>query len=255
MPYNDNIEEKLKANYEDAKFALLMYQVAGIEGGALLEENERLQSDASFRIPPEIDKAALSAIRHTFAKQHAKRTFHIVGKVLSKVALAVLVLNIAFVTLFSTASAFRADVLNFVYHTYDVATTVTLNGGSASADPSDDTPALSWLPEGYSLYATRDLGPGCFGKEYRNSKNQRIFFDKVSGNTVANFDTENADTVEQTTVLGYDGLYIKKATENGMNQTLVWGDTDHNFLYSIDADNISSVDFQKIIDNLKQTAR
>lgn len=250
MPNYDSIEKKLKENYEDAKFALLMHKAASFEGDDLLEENERLRADPDFCVPPAIEKAARTTINRTFARDNARRALRVTGKVLTKVAMAVLVLNIAFVTLFSTASAFRANVLNFVYNTYDVATSVTLNGNENDKTLNHKVHELPWIPEGYSLYSSEAMDSSDFVTEYRNSDNMRIRYKSITGNAITQYDTENAD-VSNITVSGYEGLLIKKTTEIGEKQTAVWGDTNNNQIYSIMADNIPSDDFQTILNCLK----
>ncbi|MEG2483810.1 MAG: hypothetical protein RSA80_10250, partial [Lachnospiraceae bacterium] len=128
MAKYDDIEKRLMENLEDAEFSLLMYHISRAEGAQLLKENEQLKNNESFEIPEELDKKAKRVISKAFAKRNAKRTVKEIGSVLSKVAVVVLVFNVLFVTLFSTASAFRANILNFVYETFDIATSITMNG-------------------------------------------------------------------------------------------------------------------------------
>lgn len=250
MPCDDSYEAELIDRYEDAKFTLLMYRAAGAQGEELLAENERLKADPDFKVPSEISAAAGRTIRRTFARENTGRTLRAAGKILSKVAVAVLILNVAFTALFSTASAFRADVLNFVYNTYDIATSVTLDGSRSQPSNNLSSPKLTWLPEGYSLYRTENLGESGFHIEYRNADDYRITFNKLPGNAVSDYDTEDAEIVEKVDILGYDGLYIKKIYDGITSHTVVWGDTDNNYLYSIFTDNVSDADFQKIIGGL-----
>lgn len=246
MPVN-KIEEKLKENLEDAEFALLMYYVAQAEGERLMLENAQLKHDDSFGIPLEVDRAAKSTIRKAFAIRDAKKTAKEIGSALSKVAVVVLVFNVLFVTLFSTASAFRANVLNFVYETFDYATAITINGTDSDKENTDRLSSLGWLPEGYELASMSDWGTDGFISEYTNADGLRIGFSCFADSTSMNVDTEDADIVMDVVINGCDGIYVKK----GLSQCAVWGEESNNYIYFLDTDAVSESDFQTIIDNVE----
>lgn len=246
MPVN-RIEEKLKENLEDAEFALLMYRVSQAEGERLMLENVQLKHDDNFSIPPELDRAAKSTISKAFAMKDAKNVSKKIGSVLSKVAVVVLVFNVLVVTLFSTASAFRANVLNFVYETFDIATSITMDGTAGERNTESSLSSLGWLPAGYELTNTTDWGTDGFISEYTNSEGLRIDFSCFPGNASTNVDTENAEIVEDVVINGNDGLYVKK----GLSQSTVWGEESSNHMYILETDAVSESDFQTIIDNLE----
>lgn len=245
MPVN-KIEEKLKENLEDAEFALLMYHVSQAEGERLMLENVQLKHDDSFSIPLEVDRAAKSTIRKAFAIRNAKKTAKEIGSAFSKVAVIVLVFNVLFVTLFSTASAFRANILNFVYETFDIATSVTMNDIPNEVSTDVKLSSLGWLPEGYELTSMSDWGTDGFISEYTNADGLRIGFSCFPGDASLNVDTENAEIIDEVVIDGYDGLYVKK----GSAQTVVWGDTVKKYVYSLEADYISEMDFKAIIKSI-----
>lgn len=65
--------EQLQDEYEDALFALLMYDVAQLNGRRAGEENERLQNDPNAKVPEEVDHHCLRTICRYFFKKKLLR--------------------------------------------------------------------------------------------------------------------------------------------------------------------------------------
>lgn len=65
--------EQLQEEYEDALFALLMYDVAELEGRCTEEENERLLNDPNARVPEALDRKCLQLINRHFMKKKILR--------------------------------------------------------------------------------------------------------------------------------------------------------------------------------------
>lgn len=65
--------EQLQDEYEDALFALLMYDVAQLEGQRAEAENERLQNDPNAEVPEEVNQRCLRTIRRYFFKKKLLR--------------------------------------------------------------------------------------------------------------------------------------------------------------------------------------
>lgn len=65
--------EQLQEEYEDALFALLMYDVAELEGRRAAEENGRLLNDPNARVPEELDRKCLQLINRHFLKKKLLR--------------------------------------------------------------------------------------------------------------------------------------------------------------------------------------
>ena len=64
-----NRKDELREAYEDALFALLMYDVAEHEGARLLEENERLKNDENAAVPESLDRKCRATIRRYFLRR------------------------------------------------------------------------------------------------------------------------------------------------------------------------------------------
>lgn len=65
--------EQQQEKYEDALFALLMYDVAELEGRRAEEENERLRNDPNARVPEDLDRKCLQLINRHFLKKKILR--------------------------------------------------------------------------------------------------------------------------------------------------------------------------------------
>lgn len=65
--------EQLQDEYEDALFALLMYDVAKLEGQRAIEENKRLQNDPNAAVPDSVNQKCLQLINRIFFKKKLLR--------------------------------------------------------------------------------------------------------------------------------------------------------------------------------------
>lgn len=83
-----NRREQLQDQYEDALFALLMDEIATIEGQKAEEENRRLQNDPSAAVPEDLDRRCMQLIHRHFAKQKARAAGRFTIKAMKRVAMA-----------------------------------------------------------------------------------------------------------------------------------------------------------------------
>lgn len=65
--------EQLQDEYEDALFALLMYDMAQLNRRRAEEENKRLQNDPNAKVPEEVDHHCLRTIYRYFFKKKLLR--------------------------------------------------------------------------------------------------------------------------------------------------------------------------------------
>lgn len=71
--------EQLQDEYEDALFALLMYDVAQLRGRCGEAENERLQNDPNAKVPAKVDQRCLRTIYRYFFKKKLLRIAKVGG--------------------------------------------------------------------------------------------------------------------------------------------------------------------------------
>lgn len=243
----DNIRQKLNENYEDALFAILMDDYAQSEGQRLLEDNKRLQNDENNVVPAGMEARGIKVINKAFRKMHLKSISKISTKIISRVAVIVLVCNIVFGVSFFSVEAFRVEVLNMALKYQETHTTVRfVDEGAPSGTPDvltiEDLQAI--LPESYVLESYEETPDGGYAMLVA-SDGTWITWDIYSITATLNLDTENADVVQEIQIDGYSGILIEK---NGIS-TVSWGDTSANKLYCVSA-NMEYKALVKIMDDL-----
>ena len=221
--------DELYENYEDALFALLMAEIAEEEGKRYLEENERLNNDPDAEVPESLDRKCRKIIKREFDKKNRYEAFRVARKVLNIVAIVALVSMLLFTTAYALVPEARIRILNMLIEVSDVATSLTFGGNTG--DITSITPDDSYFgytipvaPEGFS---TTDKGSSrqSVWVTYEDANGSEISF-YISGGLTSELsvDTEDADSVEQILIHGYEGLLIVK----GERIHVVWGDTDQN---------------------------
>ena len=111
--------EDLLERLEETVFALMMEEVISVEGRKALEENERLKADKSFVVPEETYRKGLSTIKKHFSRNTRQATVRTMSKLISRVAVIVLVLLLLFTTAFATIPQFRRGALNLLVEVFD----------------------------------------------------------------------------------------------------------------------------------------
>lgn len=146
--------EMLVEQYEDALFALLMDEVAEAEGQKALEENQRLRESGELVVPDGVRQRCQKVIAHKTAVRDFKRIRGGFTKVVTKVAIVVLVAMLLFTTAFAVSEDFRVKTLNLVLEVFEDHTEITLEPDESIASSVDSVvPQLTagWLPEGFAL--------------------------------------------------------------------------------------------------------
>jgi hypothetical protein len=234
--------EQLQEDYEDALFALLMDQVAETEGAELLAENERLKHDETVEISEELHKRCRRTIRDAFAKKQRRQTAQFTYRAINKVAVVALVCILLFTSVYAAFPSVRISTLNLLIEISDVATNFTFSDenspSSRNIDNGNTMPdtqfpfgyRLSDIPDGYEIsYEGSDSKSVWF--EYTNQDGIKIYLNIESfrATGIYNIDTENAQSVENIEIHGFDGKLIEKNEKT----SVVWADTDNYVLIEI----------------------
>lgn len=229
----DKIKNQLQENYEDALFALLMDEYAQAEGKRLYTQNEDLKNRSDFNLPDGMKARGFQAIRKAFRKKRVRSITKATGKVISRVAVIVLVLNIAFGVSFFTVEAFRVEVLNMALNYQETHTTVQFVGETiqASTDGYTAKDLELVLPEGYVLDSYEQMPDGEYAL-FIGPNGARIMWDIYPLNTTVSLDTEDADYSEKIKVGSNEGILVEKS---GIT-TALWCDTARETIYCITAD-------------------
>lgn len=208
--------ERLLEEFDDAYFALLMEGVARKEGEQLEALNEMLQDNPEAAVPERVDKRCLETIDRHFAREHRKIGLRKTGKVLRLAAIIMGISMLLFTTAFAVSEEFRVATLNLVRTITEEYTQLDireLNGGRSQRthDPKSGFEYfhnidIQWLPEDFAYTEGEYDRYANFEKE--NGEWIKILI--YDGHGSLNVDTENADSVENITINGNEGLCIFK---------------------------------------------
>ncbi len=155
-------KEPLREQYEDVLFKLLMDEFAEKEGRRLIEENERLKNDKEFVLPGGLEARCEKAISNVFAVKHRKKTLKRTEKIISRVAVIILVCGVVLITLFSSVSAFREAINRMLFNDETLNTDIDFqeinvtDGLGKEMDLPSGTYLPTWLPEGYTILSYED---------------------------------------------------------------------------------------------------
>lgn len=220
-----NRREQLQDQYEDSLFALLMDEIATIEGKKAEEENERLLNDSSAEIPEDLERRCMQIIKQHYAKQKAYTAGRFALKTMKRVAMAAGIAAILFTTAFATSETVRVNTLNLMIEVFE--TNTEFRFSSSSLETVSEL-GVGWLPDGYIL-----TGQGCDDIEtwydYQKSESEFLSIScKKTDGLVAGIDTENAET-EKVKINGNQAILIKKGEEI----QLFWTTKDNSLLFSV----------------------
>ena len=104
---------ELIENYTEALFALAMNDIMIEEGEYWEKENERLKSDPDFMVPETLSQRCMRAIERRISQKEHRRMRSSIWKITTRIAVAFLVVFIAFSYTFVTVSAVQVPVLDF----------------------------------------------------------------------------------------------------------------------------------------------
>ena len=136
---------QLIENYEDAIFALAMNDLMIDEGEHWEEENERLKSDSSFKLPEKMNQRCMRTIERTVSRKERSHTASTIWRITAKIAVAFLAVFMVFSVSFMTVSAVREPVLDFIVLNFG-------NGAFVRSESSTVDTSLKfgpkWVPGG-----------------------------------------------------------------------------------------------------------
>lgn len=165
-------KERLREQYEDALFALIMEEAAEAEGQKALEENRRLR-DSGLAIPDGLRQRCHRAIAKGFAGQELRRVGRGVSRVVTKVALVALVGMLLLTTVFAASEDFRVKTLNLALEIFEDHTEITLTPDESIIASSVDSvvPQLTagWVPDGFALVEEGENSTMAW-KEFQNEE-------------------------------------------------------------------------------------
>ena len=216
-------KERLREQYEDALFALIMEESAEAEGQKALEENRRLRDSGELAIPDGLRQRCHRAIAKGFAGQELRRVGRGVSRVVTKVALVALVGMLLFTTVFAASEDFRVKTLNLALEIFEDHTEITLTPDDSIANSAGNTaPQLTagWLPDGFALVEEGENSAMAWKNFQNEEAGAQISITAWNLRTGGmNFDTEDAEMLP-IQINGADAFIIND-TEDEIIQ-IIW---------------------------------
>lgn len=252
--------EALEAQYEDALFALMMDEVARREGTRALEENAALLKDPAAAVPEPAARRCIQAVERRFSAQSLRGAGRTAKRLFTRVAVAATLAVLTAITAFAANEDFRVNTLNLMIEAGDVATRLTMTGegGNSGATPSAGSTAptdgptfygyhLSYVPEGFTISEEGETADYSW-MEYMNSEGKTIYFQAgVGSNSVYNVDTEDAQSVTDMQLFGYNGLLIEK----GNRIHAIWADTKQNVFINFICTGFSNEEATSLLNSIE----
>ena len=242
----DKTKQELREQYEDALFALMMEEYARDEGKQLLERERQLKDDSDFQVPGDFEAKGLQIIRRACRRKNRSIAFRAARKIVARVAVLVLVLDIAFGVSFVSVEAFRTSVLNMVLTYCETHTSIRFTEEEPYPNQNHVYTAedfLAVLPEDYTLAFCESDGP-IETAEIVGPEDVQITWDADTLESTVNVDNEGADVIQELNMGGVEGILTEK---NGLSVAVV-GDQTTQRMYTITA----NVDHNMLLDWLNQ---
>ncbi len=246
----------LMEQYEDAMFSVMMDEIMSEEGRELLKENERLKADPDFVIPEEVDRRSLKTIARYFSKQKRTRAAHAVWRVFQRISVAAFTAMLLFTGIYAVSPEVRSVTLNLLIEVSDVATSMSFEEGNIAMSTSGKEDLLPYefaeVPEGFTL--TETGGDRFSGwKTYMGENDAKIMLEVTNGseNMLHQFDTENADNVEDIELDGHGGLLVEK----GERIRAVLIDEENQIFVDIICDGVSMEEALNVIFSVTYTGQ
>lgn len=248
--------ERLVEEYENAYFAVLMYDLAEREGQQLIAENEKLKNDSEFAVPEAVQMRALGAIRRAFRKEKALAALKHSKLFISKVAVVFLMVSAIFTTAYAAVPEIRASTLNLLIKVSDVSTLLTMtsqNDEYTACNSHDGGTLFGYnlpkIPDGYKLVYTESPNSISGRRFFIDQNDNYICISVTKGiETSLNVDTEDANSIQEISINGLDGLLVEKNAET----YAVLADVDNGFYISICSSSLDNSDLLSMLKEIKK---
>lgn len=215
--------EQLIENYEDALFKLLMEAVIEHEGKQIQEEIERLNSDPSFSVPPELDRRCIRTINKIARRKRMSHTGKKLYRIFSKFSVAAVIALALFTSAYAAFPEVRVSTLNLLIEVSDIATEFRFTEDINDAEPepqADQTPEVNMTLADYELptyitsnYQLTDGGDSEFSSWalFTNSDGASVYIDVQAGhNNSVSINTEDAVSIRELNVNQFEGIVAEQ---------------------------------------------
>lgn len=213
--------DSLYEQYEDALFHLLMEGVAEQEGKKALEENAKLQADPSAEVPKALYNKGLRIVRRGVASNQYRAASKTAIRLVSKVAIVVMVLILSLTVAFAVSSELQSSVARWAIKHYSDHTEFSITDRGESNAPNQGIidedgvwagsrldVEVGWMPDGMDLINEGNDSQSQWLILGGSSRKVLVLLDYI-GEGKTDVDTENA-TISFITVQNKTALLVSK---------------------------------------------
>lgn len=215
--------DKLREEYEDALFKMLMHDAAEHEGKAQLDELQSMDQSSDSK-PSELALKRFSKQLdiELRKKRRAERKQRALVAIRT-LAISLVAVLVVFFTAMTTVSAFRTRLMNLwvdirpEYTAFQLRGSDSTEGGSMVVNWSN-VYAPTYIPKGYEV-SSFSFNEGLKRIVFENASTQTfiLYTESDEYNNLA-VDTENADRFEEISINGNNGMLVVKDSL----VTIVW---------------------------------
>lgn len=241
---------KLRENYEDALFALLMDDLAQQEGERLIRENETLKEDPAAAVPEAVNRRCLQTIRREVLRRKYKVSTKGIGRAVGRLAIAAVLMLALLTTAFAVSPALRAGALNLLLSFTEEAATWQSESGSDwlnTEDKPDVAAFIRQLPEGYNV-SNIETDAYRVTTTYTNQAGEELELTSIKMGEAfsASFDIEDPDYYEETMIHGYPAIVVDKDEVI----RIAWAEEDQGLMIYLYATDLSVEELKAIANDL-----
>ncbi len=243
--------EELVETYEDALFALLMDEVAQIEGEEAIQLNNELLADSKYAVPETVQRRCKRTIQREFARKNRKKLGKSTAKMLQYVSIAITVMTLLFTTAFAWSPKLRRLTLNAIinieaqyseFRTRNDFLTAPNSGAKDGLEYYCNI-ALVWVPEGYKVTSGTKDGTDMILYENEIGDWIEIQISSYEGLSYQ-FDSENAE-IKNIIIQNCPGILVTKEidylldVEAYTRRRVIWTDNEKHTLIDVAASNLT----------------
>lgn len=233
--------EKMRENYEDAVFFLLMDQLANEQGKYYQEINEQLKNDPTFKVPCEVSQACYRTIHQEFSKINQTEIKRVAGKVFQRVAILIATLTLLITGALAISPELRAYALNLALETFDDHTSIRFL--SPKTTDVDAILKAEWLPTGYICANSSDDDKMW---TFEDGEGHWVILIIETMSVEIGVDTEDASLVEEIRIGKNHGIYVEKGSEH----SIVWGNPDTEQVFTMVSNGLEKIDMEKAAEKI-----
>lgn len=233
--------EKMRENYEDAVFYLLMNQLAGKQEKEYNKINEELKNDPTFEVPAEMRKASYRTIKKEFSKAHRATAKRVAWKAFQRVSILIAIVTLLITGALAISPKLQVYALNLALETFDDHTSIRFL--SPKTTDVDAILKAEWLPTGYICANSSDDGKMW---TFEDGEGHWVILIIEPISVEIGIDTENASLVEEVRIGENRGIYVEKDSEH----SIVWGNPDTEQVFTMVSNGLKKLDMEKAAEKI-----